>query len=92
MSAFWLVALFVALPLGLRRGGWPRFLALWIALHLALTLCVFVVTPDQVAWHVRTAFTRILCHLAVPAGMLLVEYAREPLEALRRQLASSPAP
>jgi hypothetical protein len=91
MTVFWLAALAVALPAGWRRGGHARFLAAWIALHIALILGVFLVTPDQVAWHVLTALTRILCHMALPAGMLLMEFVAPAFDAFRAALNANPA-
>lgn len=73
MALWWNAVILVAVPVGLRAGGWRRALALWLVLYLAALLFVFLVTPDQAAWHVRTASTRLLCHLALPAGILLVD-------------------
>jgi hypothetical protein len=74
-------------PAGLRAGGWRRALALWLLLYLGALVFVFLVTPDQAAWHVRTASTRLLCHLALPAGLLLVDLGLRVAERARREAA-----
>lgn len=90
MRLWWVLVLLVAVPVALRAGGWRRFLALWILLHLAGLTVVFAVTPDQVAWHVRTASTRLLCHLALPAGMLLVDLGVSLAQRVRGELDGAP--
>jgi hypothetical protein len=90
MALWWSAVFLVAVPLGLRAGGWRRFLALWLVLYLGALLLVFVVTPDQAAWHVRTASTRLLCHLALPAGLLLVDLGLRTAERVQRELYISP--
>jgi hypothetical protein len=94
MHLWWSAVFLAAVPLGVRAGGWRRFLALWLVLHLAALLCVFLVTPDQVAWHVRTASTRLLCHLALPAGLLLIDAGVRLVERALAEgtVLSSPAP
>ncbi|HVS19210.1 MAG TPA: hypothetical protein VMT18_11465 [Planctomycetota bacterium] len=87
MALYWSAVILVAVPLGLVRGGPQRFLALWILSHLLALVAVFMVTPDMVAWHVGTAFTRLLCHLALPAGMLLVAWAAGLTGRVRTELA-----
>lgn len=85
MALWWSAALLVAVPTGLRAGGWRRALALWLVLYLAALVFVFLVTPDQAAWHVRTAATRLLCHLALPAGLLLSDLGVRVAERARRE-------
>ena len=91
MRLWWVLVFLAAVPAGLRAGGWRRFLALWLVLHLAALALIFTVTPDQAAWHVRTASTRLLCHVVVPAGLLLADLGVHLVERVRRELLDAPA-
>lgn len=90
MALHWVAVLVAAVPLGLGRGGWRRFLALWVLLHVGALFAIFAVTPDMVVWHVNTAFTRLLCHVALPAGILLVDWGLWIALHLRDELARGP--
>jgi hypothetical protein len=68
---YWAFLLLVAIPLAWRAGGRQRGLALAMGLHLALCLAVFVVTPNHMHWHVRTALARLWSQMAAPAGFLI---------------------
>ena len=84
----------IAAPLGLQAGGERRALALWVLLHGAGTLAVFLITPDRVSWHVLTALPRLVAHTAVPAGVLVAAVLSDPygvrlqVGQLRRRLCS----
>lgn len=90
MTLYWLAVLAAAVPLGFVRGSWRRFLAMWVLLHLSAIVAVFAVTPDMVVWHVSTAFTRLLCHVALPAGILLVDWGTSFGARVRAELARGP--
>lgn len=76
MGIWWIAALLVGLPLGLRRAA-DRGLALWAAMFLAGVCVVFLVTPNQITWHVTTALPRLWCQLALPVGALVAAAAGE---------------
>jgi hypothetical protein len=83
MEFFWLVILIAAVPTCWRGGGAERMLAVWVVLHTLCVAAVFLVTPDQLAWHVNTALPRLMGHMAIPAGLIGVRSARLWLEALQ---------
>ena len=69
---FWCFLVAIALPVAWRAGGWARTAAAAVAVHLALCLLVFVVTPNHVHWHVRTALVRLWSQMAGPACFVAV--------------------
>jgi hypothetical protein len=83
MEFFWLVILIAAVPMCWRGGGADRILAVWVVLHTLCVAVVFLVTPDQLAWHVNTALPRLMGHMAIPAGLIGVRSAVLWLEALQ---------
>ena len=83
MEFFWLVILIAAVPTCWRGGGAERMLAVWVVLHTLCVAAVFLVTPDQLAWHVNTALPRLMGHMAIPAGLIGVRSAALWLEALQ---------
>ena len=72
MGVYWLFVALVAIPLGWRARGELRVAAVWLVLFLGATGFVFLVTPDHVAWHVRSALPRVICQLSIPAAFLVV--------------------
>jgi len=72
MLAYWLFVLLVGLPLALRAGGRARLLGAWVLLHVVLCGGVFLITPNDMTWHITTALPRLWCHLGVPAGWLVI--------------------
>lgn len=67
---FW-IAIAIALAIGARRLlRQERFLFIAIAAQIVFFLAVYVVTPNDLAWHVRTSAERILRQL-MPAIALL---------------------
>jgi len=83
MEFFWLVILIAAVPTCWRGGGAERMLAVWVVLHTLCVAAVFLVTPDQLSWHVNAALPRLMGHMAIPAGLIGVRSAALWLEALR---------
>lgn len=83
MAYFWLAILLAAVPTCWRGDPAERVLALWIVLHALCVAAVFVVTPDQLAWHVNTALPRLMGHMAIPAGLLGVRAAARWIRALQ---------
>ncbi|HEY6136191.1 MAG TPA: hypothetical protein VI670_00335 [Thermoanaerobaculia bacterium] len=67
---FW-IGIALALAIGIRRVVWrERFLASAIALQALAFLAAYLVTPHDVAWHVRWSWERLLMQLVVPLGFL----------------------
>ena len=61
----------VAIVIGAREvGGRERFLAAAIALQLLFFVAAYVITPHDVAWHIRWSWERIVDQLAAPATFL----------------------
>jgi hypothetical protein len=83
MAYFWLAILLAAVPTCWRGDPAERLLALWIVLHALCVAAVFIVTPDQLAWHVNTALTRLMGHMAIPAGLIGVRSAARWIRALQ---------
>ena len=72
----WVWVLVVAGLLFLRRpriGRTPFFWRTTILAVFAADLAVFAVTPNQVHWHLATAFPRLLLHLLPLAPLVLAE-------------------
>jgi hypothetical protein len=68
---FWSGVL-LALLIGVRQLRRERFLALAIAIQLAFFIAAYLVTPHDVAWHVRWSWERIVTQLAAVMGFLAV--------------------
>jgi hypothetical protein len=49
-----------------------RRLAVWLALYLLACTSVFLLSPNELAWHVRTALPRLWSQMGVVAGMLAI--------------------
>lgn len=73
MSLFWVMVLMLGIPLGWRRGGAARLLAIALVLHLMAVTAIFVVTPNLVTWHVVTALPRVWVQMGIVAGWLLMD-------------------
>jgi hypothetical protein len=72
MLAYWLFVLAAGVPLALRSGGRARLMAVWVLAHLMFCAGVFLITPNDMTWHITTALPRLWCHLGVPAGWLVI--------------------
>ena len=62
----------MAVPWCLRAGGPSRVWALWVVGNVSATLAVFLVTPNNITWHVATALPRLWCQLALPASAIVI--------------------
>jgi hypothetical protein len=72
MLATWLFVMLVGIPVGWSAGGRQRRLAVWLALYLLACTAVFLLSPNELAWHVRTALPRLWSQMGVVAGMLAI--------------------
>ena len=68
---FW-SGILLALLIGVRQLRRERFLALAIVIQLAFFIAAYLVTPHDVAWHVRWSWERIVTQLAAAMGFLAV--------------------
>lgn len=72
MLAYWLFVLAVGVPMGWIAGGRHRLLALWLTVYLLVCMGVFLLSPNELAWHVRTALPRLWSQMGMPAGLLAI--------------------
>ena len=75
---FW-SGILLALVLGFRQLRRERFLVTAIALQLAFFIAAYLVTPHDIAWHVRWSWERIVTQLAAAIGFLAVNCLAERL-------------
>jgi hypothetical protein len=88
--AFWLAVVLLGIPLAWRAGAEHRLLGGWVALHLLATATVFLLSPNNIDWHISTAMPRLLAHVGVPAGFLCLSAIERVVADLRATFAGAP--